>query len=39
MFDGTYDLDDLLDAHEIIMVKAENKRRAEAFADRMNGGE
>ncbi|MFR8056973.1 MAG: DUF6889 family protein [Dialister invisus] len=24
VFDGTYDFDDLLDAHEIIFVKAEN---------------
>ncbi len=28
VFDGTYDLDDLLDAHEILFVKAENERRA-----------
>ena len=27
VFDGTYDIDDLLDAHEIIEVKHENGRR------------
>ena len=25
--DGTYDFDDLLDAHELLAVKAENARR------------
>ncbi|WP_374706046.1 DUF6889 family protein [Brevibacillus reuszeri] len=28
-----YDLDDLLDAHEILDVKQENRRRAEEIAD------
>lgn len=28
MFDGTYTLDDLLDAHEMLEVKHENERRA-----------
>ncbi|WP_391489211.1 MULTISPECIES: DUF6889 family protein [Clostridium] len=28
LWDGTYNLDDLLDAHEILLVKAENERRA-----------
>ncbi|GED71172.1 hypothetical protein BRE01_48740 [Brevibacillus reuszeri] len=28
-----YDLDDLLDAHEILDVKQENKRRADEIAD------
>ena len=27
VFDGTYDFDDLLDAHEILLVKAINKQR------------
>lgn len=27
VFDGTYDIDDLLDAHEILTVKHENERR------------
>lgn len=28
VWDGTYTLDDLLDAHEILMVKHENEQRA-----------
>lgn len=28
VWDGTYNLDDLLDAHEIMQVKYENERRA-----------
>ncbi|HID0769579.1 TPA: DUF6889 family protein [Clostridium botulinum] len=28
LWDGTYNLDDLLDAHEILLVKAENEHRA-----------
>ena len=27
VWDGTYDFDDLLDAHEILLVKAINKQR------------
>jgi len=27
MWDGTYNLDDLLDIHEMMAVKAENERR------------
>lgn len=27
VFDGTYTIDDLLDAHEMLIVKAENQRR------------
>ena len=27
VFDGTYDFDDLLDAHEMLLVKAINKQR------------
>lgn len=34
VFDGTYDFDDLLDAHELLAVKAENTRRAQAAAER-----
>lgn len=33
MWDGTYDFDDLLDAHEMLSVKAENERRARAAAE------
>ena len=33
MWDGTYDFDDLLDAHEMLAVQAENKRRAQAAAE------
>lgn len=32
VFDGTYDFEDLLDAHEIMTVNAINKKRAEAAA-------
>jgi len=32
LWDGTYTLDDLMDAHEIMRVKAENQRRAEDAA-------
>jgi hypothetical protein len=28
VFDGTYTLDDLLDAHEMLEVRFENERRA-----------
>lgn len=37
VFDGTYDLDDLLDAHEILFVKAENERRAMEASKRERG--
>lgn len=30
LWDGTYNLDDLLDAHEIMQVMHENNRRAQA---------
>ncbi|WP_410720242.1 DUF6889 family protein [Brevibacillus sp. SIMBA_076] len=33
MVQDVYDLDDLLDAHEILEVKQENRRRAEEIAD------
>lgn len=32
VFDGTYSLEDLLDAHEMLLVMNENKRRAEDYA-------
>jgi len=32
VWDGTYTLDDLLDAHEIMQVKAENQERARIYA-------
>jgi hypothetical protein len=28
VFDGTYDIDDLLDIHELIIIKSENEKRA-----------
>jgi len=31
VWDGTYTLDDLCDAHEMIAVKNENKRRAAEY--------
>lgn len=34
LWDGTYTLDDLLDAHEILAVKNENERRAYEAAQR-----
>lgn len=37
LWDGTYDLDDLLDVHEIEKVKAENQARA-ADAAQQGGG-
>lgn len=33
LWDNTYHLDDLLDWHEIAVVKAENRRRAEKWQD------
>lgn len=38
VFDGTYDIDDLLDAHEIMAVKSENQRRYEAYIEVTKGG-
>jgi len=35
VWDGTYNLDDLLDAHEILAVKAENSKRAEEYSERL----
>ena len=37
VFDGTYDFDDLLDAHEMLAVKAANSMRA-AEAQKHNQG-
>ncbi|WP_278245476.1 DUF6889 family protein [Clostridium ihumii] len=34
LWDGTYTLDDLLDAHEILEVTAENERRAHEALER-----
>jgi hypothetical protein len=34
VFDGTYTLDDLLDAHEMLAIQHENKRRAYEAAAR-----
>lgn len=36
VFDGTYDFDDLLDAHEIMAVKSINAKRAQEAAERRN---
>lgn len=36
VFDGTYDFDDLLDAYEIMAVKAINAYRAHEAAERRN---
>lgn len=36
VFDGTYDFDDLLDAHEIMAAKAINAKRAQEAAERRN---
>ena len=32
-WDGTYTLNDLLDAHEMMIVKAENERRQQEMAE------
>ena len=37
VFDGTYDFDDLMDAHEILMVRQENKRRAQEHQELLQG--
>lgn len=34
VFDGTYDFDDLMDAHELMAVKAINSERAREAAER-----
>ena len=34
LFDGTYDFDDLLDAHELLAVKEENAHRLREYAER-----
>lgn len=36
-FDGTYTIDDLLDAHEILDVRDENEARAHRWRERMRG--
>lgn len=35
LWDGTYNLDDLLDAHEILAIKQENEYRARQATERM----
>lgn len=34
VWDGTYNIDDLLDAHEILMVRRENEDRAYDAAEK-----
>lgn len=34
VFDGTYDFDDLMDAHELLAVRAINELRAKEAAER-----
>lgn len=36
-WDGTYTFDDLLDAHEVLMVQEKNKQRAREAAERNSG--
>lgn len=38
-WDGTYTFDDLLDAHEMIAVKYENKRRSYEAERAKSGGD
>ena len=38
IWDGTYDFDDLLDAHEMLYVREENRRRAQAAAKTYRSG-
>lgn len=38
VFDGTYDFDDLLDAHEMLAVKAANAMRAAEAKKHTQGG-
>jgi len=33
VWDGTYTFSDLMNAHEILIVQAENRRRAEEYAE------
>ena len=37
VWDGTYTLDDLMDAHEMILVKSENEKRSYNAAQRQGG--
>jgi hypothetical protein len=37
-WDGTYTLDDLLDAHEMLAIKNENEKRAMEAAKMKEGG-
>jgi hypothetical protein len=38
VFDGTYTLDDLLDAHEILAMKYENQNRAQEATEVAGNG-
>jgi len=38
LWDGTYTLDDLADAHEVLAVKAENQQRANDADAAKKGG-
>lgn len=33
VWDGTYTIDDLLDAHEMLLVKGENEERMKEYLD------
>lgn len=37
LWDGTYSLEDLLDAHEMMVVKGENERRHQEMLDLQRG--
>lgn len=37
LWDGTYTIDDLLDAHEVLAVRAENQLRAQEATNRGGG--
>lgn len=39
LWDGTYTLTDLLDAHEMMLVKQENQRRFDEWQSRQAGEE
>ncbi|NRS20588.1 hypothetical protein HP398_29655 [Brevibacillus sp. HB1.4B] len=38
LIEDVFDIDDLLDAHEMMEVEAENSRRAKAAAELQGGG-
>lgn len=39
VWDGTYNIDDLLDAHEMLLVKVENQVRAQKAAEQGRAGQ